>query len=283
MLAWNDHHLVMIIARTGTIAAAARRLGVNETTVARRLASVEALAGSTLFSRIDRKLVANATGRAVVAAAEAMERALADVSSDVEALHGTVRVSSVLAVIEYLIVPRLPQFTELHPNLLLELIGTNETSSLARREVDIAIRLQRPETGKLVARRLGRIRFVLAGRTDRTPAGYVAYERDLDHVPEMGAITAHFSGAPPVARIATLSGIRSAIAVGLGVGMLPDWMISPAQGIGVIEPSVSVERPLWLVVHEDMKERPAVRAASDWLARTVSGTRSDSVPLSQSP
>ena len=271
MLNWDDHHLVLTIARSGTIAGAARRLGVNETTVARRLSAAEAGAGTTLFSRMDRKLVASAAGRAVVAAAEAMERALAKASREEEALHGTVRVTSVLAVIEHLIVPHLAQFARRHPKLVLELIGTNETSSLARREVDIAIRLQRPARGKLVARRLGRVRFRMAGRSDQEPAGYIAYERDLDDMPEIAAIRARFGATSPRARIATLSGIRVASEAGLGAAMLPDWMIEPSRGLCVIDPSVSVERPLWLVVHQDVKERPAVRAACDWLAEIVTG------------
>ena len=281
MLTWNDHHLVLTISRSGTIAGAARRLGVNETTVARRLAAAEAEAGATLFSRMDRRLVANAAGRAIAEAAEAMENALADASRTVEKLHGTVRVTSILSVIENLIVPYLPQFAKRHPNLVLELIGANETPSLARREVDIAIRLKRPARGKLAARRLGRIRFVLAGRMGETPTGYIAYERALDDVPEITAIRSYFDGAPPRARIAMLSGVRGAIEAGVGVAMLPDWMVSPAHGIGVVDPSVVVERPLWLVVHQDVKERPAVRAACDWLAEIVTGARAGNGHLPQ--
>ncbi|PTW62678.1 DNA-binding transcriptional LysR family regulator [Breoghania corrubedonensis] len=281
MLTWNDHHLVLTVSRSGTIAGAARRLGINETTVARRLASVEGEAGATLFRRMDGKLVANAAGRAIAIAAEAMENALADASRSTEVLHGIVRVTSVLSVIEHMIAPHLPHFAQRHPNLVLELIGTNETASLARREVDIAIRLERPARGKLVARRLGRIRFLLAGRVGTKPEGYVAYERDLDHAPEIVAVRKYFDGASPRARIATLAGMRVAVEAGMGGAMLPEWMISQSSGIGVIDPSVSIERPLWLVVHEDVKKRPAVRAACDWLAEIVTGARGANGYLTQ--
>ncbi|MDJ0930969.1 MAG: LysR substrate-binding domain-containing protein [Breoghania sp.] len=162
--------------------------------------------------------------------------------SHADTLRGTVRVSSILCVIEHLIAPRLAQFAERHPNLVLELIGTNEVSSLARREVDIAIRLHHPERGKLMARRLGRIRFVLAGRMDRRLAGYIAYERDLDELPEIATIMSHFGGKPTIVRIATLSGARAAMETGVGAVMLPEWMVDSERGIGVIDPSVTAGR-----------------------------------------
>lgn len=271
MLDWDDYRLVLTVARTGTVAGAARRLGVNETTVGRRLAGIEAAAGATLFRRVDRRLAPSAAGTGVVAAAEAMERALREASQRNYTLSGVVRISTVVSVIEYLIAPNMPDFVETHPDLVLEFIGANETTSLARREADIAIRLDRPERGKLVARRLGRIRFCLAGLPEAGGRGYIGYESDLDHVPEMRAAAAYFGGNP-VARMSTLTGIRTAAESGLGAAMLPDWIIAASDRLAVLDPSVAAERPLWLVVHEDLKDRPAVRAAMNWLSRTVTGT-----------
>ncbi len=269
MLTWNDHQLVLIIARTGTVAAAARALGVNETTISRRLAGAELAAGSTLFRRKERKLVPTAAGRAVMAAGEAMERALAASVTEIGGSPATVRISSVMTIIEHMIAPRLPEFVARHPGLVLELVGSNETASLARREADISIRLQRPERGKLVARRVGRMRFMLAVREGTEPTNYIAYERDMDDLPEIATIMARFGNATPVARIVSLPAICRAVQRGLGAGMLPDWMIASTPGIAAIDPPVHVERPLWLVVHEDMKERPAVRSAADWLCDTI--------------
>ncbi|WP_162901232.1 LysR family transcriptional regulator [Breoghania sp. L-A4] len=268
MLSWDDHHLVLLLAQRGTLAAAARHLGVNETTIARRLAALEASVGATLFRRADRKLVPNASGRAIVAAAEAMERALEAVSGSGEASGATVRVSAVLAVIERLIAPALPDFAARHPGIVLELVGSNDVASLARREADISIRLARPERGKLVARRIGMIQFRLAGRLDGGAPGYLAYDRDLDGLPEIRALAGRFDG-PPLARIGTLTGLRAAVEAGLGAAMLPDWMIRAAPLLHVIDETVRAERPVWLVVHEDLKDRPSVRAAFDWLGETV--------------
>lgn len=274
MLSWDDHHLVLTLARSGTLAATASRLGVNETTVARRLAAVEAAAGSTLFRRVDRRLEPSASGDAILVAAEAMERALADLVEARHAMSGTVRVSAVAAVVDHLVVPYLGDFVARYPGLILELVASNANASLARREADVAIRLARPERGKLVARRLGFLRYRLAGTSDpvqdeAASGGYLAFDREMDELPEMRAIRGRFNG-PPRARIGSLSGMRTAAEAGLGAAMLPDWMIAASNKLRVIDPQMSAERPVWLVVHEDLKDRPAVRTAMDWLATTIS-------------
>lgn len=282
MLSWDDHHLVLTLARGGTLAAAARRLGVNETTVARRLTAIEVAAGTTLFRRVDRRLEPSVSGKAIVATAEAMERALAEAAGDGQPLAGIVRVSAISSVIEHLIAPHLADFVARHPDLVLELVGANETVSLARREADIAIRLEQPGRGKLVARKVGRLRFRLAaargaGCGEDMPAGYLAYDRELDDMPEMRALRSRFSG-PPLARIDSLAGMRAAAEAGVGAAMLPDWMIAASPRLAVLDPSVRAERPLWLVAHADLKDRPAVRAAMNWLAATIAAAPAMHLP-----
>ncbi len=283
MLTWNDHHLVLVLARAGTVAGAARALGVNETTISRRLAAAELAAGSTLFRRIERKLEPTAAGRAIVEAGEAMERALAASGTKISSAPATVRVSTVMTVIEHMIAPRLSEFVARHPGIVMELVGSNETVSLARREADISIRLQRPERGRLVARRIGRMRFILAGREGTDPTDFIAYERDMDALPEIATIMARFGNAAPVARIVSLSSITRAVQRGLGAAMLPECMIATTPGVVALDPSVHVERPLWLVVHEDMKERPAVRSAVDWLSDTIHNARPGTGELPHTP
>lgn len=276
MLSWDDHHLVLTLARAGTVAGAARALGVNETTVARRLAAIEADAGTTLFRRVDRKLEPSAGGRTVVAAAEAMERALAGATEGAENLSGVVRISSVNSVIDHLVAPFLADFAVRYPGLVLELVAANEVVSLARREADIAIRLDNPGGGKLLVRRIATLRYRLAANIERDPSealrgGYLAYDRERDDTPEILELRGRFGGTP-LARIDSLSGIRAAAEAGLGMAMLPDWMITRSERLRIIDPDVTAERSLWLVVHADLKNRPSVRAAADWLANTISAS-----------
>jgi DNA-binding transcriptional LysR family regulator len=264
MLTWDDHHLLLTIARSGTLSTAAKRLGVNETTVSRRLAAAEARAHATLLQRKNGRLVPTALGRAAVSAAEAMERAYGEIA-DTSGERGSVRISAVAFVIDRLIAPALPDFNRRHPRITLELVASNEQSSLTRREADIALRMARPASGRLVSRQIGNIPLYLAAKAGTTPTHYMAYEQDLDDMPEMQAISSYFGG-PPIVRLSSLSGMAAAAAAGCGAAMLPKLLISERQGLAVLDPSLTVNRPVWLVVHEDQQHRPLIRNVIRWLA-----------------
>lgn len=267
MLTWDDYCLTLAIARAGTLTGAARRLGVNETTVARRLAAAERRAGTTLLARKGGRLEPTADGKSVIAAAEAMERAAAGAGT--QPPTALVRVSAVAFVVDRLVAPELPDFIERNPGITLELVPSNETASLAGREADIALRLAQPERGRLVARRIGSLSLHLAAKAGHMPRRYLAYERDLDDLPESAAVAALFDG-PPAARINSTAGLAAAAAAGLGAAMLPEAVIREDSRLAIVDKSVAVSRPLWLVVHEDLQHRPAIRAVVDWLADMLS-------------
>ncbi|NRG16110.1 LysR family transcriptional regulator [Rhizobiales bacterium] len=268
MLTWDDYNLVLLISRKGTLSAAAKALNVNETTVSRRLAAAEERAGATLFTRRNRRLTPTAKGSVVVNSALAMENSLMGQKGDSEFLRGLVRVSSVSFVIDTLIAPLLPEFVARHPDITLELVPSNETASLALREADIGIRLARPERGKLAARKIGEVEFALAARRETEPEHFIAYERDLDDLPEIRKIREVYDGEP-IARISSLQGIAQAAGAGLGAAMLPLATIAAHRELEPAEPAISVTRPLWLVVHEDLKSRATVRCVLDWLAKEI--------------
>lgn len=267
MLTWDDHHLLLAIVRAGTLSAAARRLGVNETTVSRRLAAAEARAQATLLRRKAGRLVPTASGRAAFSAAEAMERAYGE-TADTSGERGSVRISAVAFVVDRLIAPALPDFNRRHPRVTLELVASNEPSNLTNREADVALRMAKPTNGRLAARHVGNLLFYLAAKTGTTPARYMAYEPELDELPEIQAISEHFGG-PPIVRLSSLSGMAAAAAAGCGAAMLPKLLISERQDLAILDPSLTVNRPLWLVVHEDRQHRPLIRNVIRWLAMVL--------------
>ncbi|MXN66394.1 LysR family transcriptional regulator [Stappia sp. GBMRC 2046] len=268
MLTWDDYNLVLLIARKGTLSGAAKALNVNETTVSRRLAAAEERASATLFTRRNRRLIPTPQGSVVVNSATAMENSLMGGKGETGSLRGLVRVGSVSFVIDTLIAPLLPEFAARHPDITLELVPSNETASLALREADIAIRLARPERGKLTARQIGEIEFTLASRRGTRPEHFIAYERDLDDLPEIRKIREVYTGEP-IARISSLGGIAEAASAGLGAAMLPLAALDAHPELAAADRAVSATRPLWLVVHEDLKARATVRIVLDWLARVI--------------
>jgi DNA-binding transcriptional LysR family regulator len=276
---WDDLRHVLAIARAGTLSAAARRLGVNQTTAARRLTAIEGDLGARLFDRVDRRLVATPTGQSVVAHAEKMEgeaqlleRAVAGRDA---ALSGVVRVTSVESVMATFLVPRLGDFRRAYGDIALELIGDNTNLDLARREADIALRLARPREGMARTRRLADIGYAvygsadyLDGRGERALAehDWVSHDETLSHIPEAVWCTRTVRDFQPVLRCNGVQAMVEAVKAGVGVGILPCYRgDTDADLARLTGPAPVVRRELWLLVHGDLLKVMRVRAVVDWL------------------
>lgn len=272
---WNDYHLLLVLSRTGTLGSAARRLGVNETTISRRLAAAETSFGATLFQRSGRKLVPTQAAQNLLKAAQAMKTALNNQIDAMSKLSGRVRISSLPFVLDHMVAPRLREFCERFPHAVLECVATSEKASLAQREADIGLRLSRPTDGKLKIRkvmdidfRLTTSRLHISESQEATHLDYLAYDSVLDILPEISAIKTHFGGEPRL-RLSTISAMLQAVKAGTGAAMLPDWFIEQDLDLVELDSSVHVNRELWLVVHEDLAERPLIRGVLDWLSEIL--------------
>ena len=163
---WNDLRYILAVSRGRTLAAAARLLGVDDTTVARRLVAVQEMIGVRLYQRLaDGTLALTTSGERAALHAERMEReisALGDALSGADDMvSGTVRVTSVPIIINRMLVPAAPTLLKRHRELHLEFVADARDLSLTRREADLALRLARPKTGgtKVTARRIGTMRY----------------------------------------------------------------------------------------------------------------------------
>ena len=149
---WNDLRYLVAVKRAGTLAAAARLLGVDDTTVSRRLKVLQSALGVQLYHRQgDGSLELSETGVAVAQYAETMEHQV-DLIGEIlgdrrERIIGSVRLTSVPMVVNRLLVPAVGSLLERHPELQIELIPDRRDLNLTRREADIAIRLARPTVG----------------------------------------------------------------------------------------------------------------------------------------
>ena len=145
--AWDDLNTVLAVARGGSLSAAARALGVNHSTVSRRLAALEKATGHTLFRGLPRGHSPTAAGEELIRAATRMEAEVLRLgqllgSPRVE-LKGSVRLTAPDDVASLLLVHPLARFRALYPSIALEVIAENRLLNLSRREADIALRLAR--------------------------------------------------------------------------------------------------------------------------------------------
>ena len=155
-LDWNQLRAFLETADTGSLSAAARKLGLTQPTLSRQVAAIEQSMGVTLFERVGKTMALTPTGldllehaRAMGSAAEALSLAATGRS---QALGGVVSVSASDMVAACLLPPLVRRLREREPGIAIEVIATNALSDLQRREADIAIRHVKPEQPDLIAR-----------------------------------------------------------------------------------------------------------------------------------
>jgi DNA-binding transcriptional LysR family regulator len=278
---WNDFRYFLAIARAGSFAGAARELGVEHTTVGRRLTALETTLGTRLFVRGPEGLTITAAGRdalplceEIAARAQAIERRVAGEAGRVE---GTVRVAVSEALSGYFI-KQSSALRDRHPGLMVEVLIGNQASDLLRGEADLAVRARPVTEPDLVARKL-----VAAGWSMYASADYVA-RRGTPPAPEMLAghdviafddsmartpgrtwFDAHAKGCNVAMRGNSVVGVLNAALCGMGVAVIPCFLGEPEPQLRRLTPRVLEARDIHLVVHPDLARVARVRAVMDFI------------------
>ena len=270
---WDGLRIFLALTRTRTLAAAARKLGIDETTVARRLARLEGQMGTSLLERAPGGLALTAAGEAVRAAAEEMESAA--LSAERRALgadrqlSGRVRVTAPEILGRYFVLPALQAVHARHPRIAIELISTITRLDVTRREADIAIRTVRPSEPALVARKVARMAVApYLRRTRRRPAQLAA----VSYADGVRLPVRNVEDRIPDGRVAlrtnSIATVLEAVRLGFGAGDLPCFVGDATPGLARAFPG---EKPdwldVWLIVHADVQRTSRVRALVDELAR----------------
>jgi DNA-binding transcriptional LysR family regulator len=275
---WSDLRFFLEVARTGTLAAAGRNLGVDNTTVGRRLSALERDLGAKLFARTPDGLALTAAGEAMRAAALEMEQAILRGEQQAlgadRTLAGPVRVATTDVLGVFVVVPALRALRERHPQIRIELLTGPGQLDIARREADVALRYSRPDRGELVARRAGTIAYAgyasnayLAGHGRPEPgSGFTGH----DVIVYSSAIRRwrldQIGGEPIrdariVLRTNSTNVLLQAIRSGLGIGPLPCFLARSDRDLARVLPAAPAEvDELWLVVHADVQRTARVRA-----------------------
>ena len=282
---WNDLRYLLAVQRGRTLAAAARRMGVDDTTVARRLRALQAGAGTALFQRDGSGAIRlTPAGAAMAARAEAIEHQVALIGSGAsgdDAVAGNVRITAVPLIANRLLAPAAGDLLAAHPHLRLELIPDSRDLSLTRREADLALRLARPKTGgtQVKARRLATLDFAaFARRGGRRTLPWISYDEAMAHLPQARWMAADARGdetATSGLRVHDAETAWEAAAAGLGRTLLPvalatrDRRLTDVAGPRRAE---AMTRELWLLSHADQVGLARIAAVTTWLEALVATT-----------
>lgn len=277
---WENLRHFVVLAREGTLSAAARLLGVDHATVARRVAALEAETGLKLVDRRARSYQLTDHGRRIAATALPMEEAAFAVGRAVQAvkpgLRGEVAISSPPSLANALIAPRLLLLRRQHPGVRIKLIGEKRAASLNRREADVALRLSRPSDPGLIARKIGSFGFGLYGApsylkaTPRHAFAFIAYDDSMDDAPQQKWLQTVTAGSEIVLRTNDLENQAAAARTGLGVAVLPDFLGEPDPRLERYDITPAPpSRDVWLLVHRDLRQAPLVRAVMEFLVDCI--------------
>ena len=280
---WNDLKYVLAVGREHSLAGAARRLGVNETTVSRRITHVEQRLGARLFERTLGTLQATEAGVTAIESAERVEREVQQTESAVAGVdglaEGVVRITAVPIIVNRVLIPALSHLLREHGALQVELIAEPRDLSLTRRDADLAVRMARPAKDlNAVTRRIGKIAYGVYAHVDRDARTlpWITYDDGMAHLPQAEWMAKHPAtsspASPPTIKVNDAEAVLHAVTQGLGKSLVPMAIASREQNLVRVDSGPPpVTRELWLMVHPELRELRRIRVVMDWLTATATG------------
>jgi DNA-binding transcriptional LysR family regulator len=284
---WDDARILLALHRGGTLSAAGMSLGIDASTVGRRIEALEQALGARLFDRTPDGAVPTAVADELLPHAEAMERAAVELAGGAGSfereVEGVVRLSVPPGIADFFVAPFLPALLARHPRLRLELDSRIGYVDLARREADLVLRGMRPDRGDLVAVRVVGARAVPFGRdalvarlgrvSDIAAVPWITYGLDLAHIPDAAWVGAAVPESAIVLRTSSFTAQVAAVDAGVGVTLIAEALVATRPHLVQLAFTRSLatrlppfpEGQLWLAAHRAMRFIPRVAAVWEFI------------------
>lgn len=280
---WDNLRFFLELSRAGKLTVAARRLGVDHTTVARRVQALEKLLGRPLFIRSGSGYSLAEAGRRLLAQVEAMESAYLAIEQDdsgtADNLSGLVRIGTTEGYGVEFLAGQLAGLTRRYPHLGVDLLAVPRMVHLARHEADIVITLDRPERGPYIITKL--TDYVLRlyatadylachppirGRDDLKQHIFVSYIEDLLYSKELHYLDDIGRPRQIALRSTSILAQQKAAAAGAGIAILPCFMARRESGLQeVLAGQVEFVRTFWMLMPVESKDLARMRVTWDFL------------------
>lgn len=279
---WDDLRFFITLARDGSVRAAAATLGVNQSTVSRRINAFEKTLGIRLFKRLPSGYTLTQAGEEMLAPLHRVEEEIAALDRKVfgqdSSLSGNLRVTMPEPLAVHLLMPDLAAFAENYPGLDLELGVSYEKFNLSKREADVAIRITNAPSEHLIGRKIAnyaRAAYATEGYLDRSyPSGmnWIGWEDGVSRPTWVKE-----SGFPTLKLKHDIDNVIvqfAAAKAGLGVSLLPCFM-------GDQEPTLSRVPPgdllpgwgIWVLAHKDLRDTARISIFTSFMAEAISKHR----------
>jgi DNA-binding transcriptional LysR family regulator len=285
-LDWDDFRLVKIIAESNGLAGAAERLGVNHSTVFRRLGQMEEDLGVKLFERHRTGYVLTAAGEEMSLLAEQMDENVTSftrkLAGQAMAPAGELRVTTNDTLLIHLLTPIFNRFLQACPEMRLDVVLANQALNLSKRDADVAIRATDTPPETLVGRRAATIAWAIYGLRSEFPKPgavdsaalygrpWVALGDNLASLKAARFVRERVAPELIAYKVNTVLGLAEAVEAGIGIGPLPCFIADARPNLvrlSQINPDFSAG--LWLLTHPDLRQSARVRAFMDFMATEV--------------
>ncbi|GAA6190948.1 LysR family transcriptional regulator [Phaeobacter sp. NW0010-22] len=288
VMEWGDLKMVLAVVRAGTLAGASETLGVNYTTVARRISRIETALGERLFDRLPDGYHPTDACQIVADHAARMEveqnALLRSLQGQDQSLTGPLVITAPQLLIGPHISPVLDRFTQMHPDVSLHLRASNELLDLSKRQADLAIRISRTPGDSLMGVRLCEqhiASFAAPEVADRiandpqAPIDWIVYE-------QAPTVPKGVSDAYPNSRVRLVFDDMAAMigAAQAGLGVLRTPMFLGRATVGLVQVPVLPPQSyadIWVVAHRDLWHAAKVKAFRQELVQGFKANRASFV------
>jgi DNA-binding transcriptional LysR family regulator len=289
---WTLYRTFLAVAKSGSLSAAARALGLSQPTVARHIESLEADLGVDLFLRSPRGLLPSELALSLLPQAEAIASSAATLlraaASGKGEMTGIVRVSASEVMGVERMMPIFAGLRRAHPRLDIQLVLSNDVHDLLSREADIAVRQIEPTQGALLARKLKpTVLGLFAHRSylkrrgqpqciaDLKSHDVIGFDRESPSIREMLRSVPGLEHIRFALRTDSDLAKHAAIRAGLGISFMQATIAARERSLQrVLADKISFDLPLWIVMHEDLKSSAVCRAVFDALVSGLSPAKS---------
>ena len=287
MLSWDDFRYVKAIADTRSLAGAAETLGVNHSTVFRRLGQVEHQLGSRIFERNRVGYALTPCGEEMVRLAERMDEDIVTFQRQVTGHDlrpsGELRITTNDTLLTHLLTGVLAAFRRAYPDIVLDLVVSNQPLNLSKRDADVAVRATDRPPEALVGRRAGGIAWAIHGPADAAEGfdldaarrrDWIGFGDNFANLKAARWLSEHVDRARIVYRSNTVLGLAEAAAAGIGLALIPCFIGAATPGLArLAPPDPALESGLWLLTHPDLRHTARVRAFLDFAAAEIAKRR----------
>jgi len=281
---WSDYQAFLAIARTGQLTGAGKLMGMDATTISRRLRRLEAGLNATLFEQTREGQILTPSGERLLLAIEQMAHAASGIEPNMSGsgISGSVRISVSEGFGNCIVARHLGAFAASHPELSIDLVASSGFLSPSKREADVAVLLSRPKAGPLIARKLSdyalrlyanpaylQAQPVIEGPADLQNHRLTGYIPDLLYAPELNYLSDIAPGLSADLRSSSILAQHRLLAWGAGVGVLPCFVGDADPTLVRVLPDKPIIRSFWLVTHQDTSGLRRIRAVAEWLTDIV--------------